>query len=139
MLTNGAFDLVHVGHIRYLEAAARLGEVLIVGVNDDASVRRLKGPERPLNPAEERAEVIAALQMVDHVVIFSGDTAVELVDALHPQVYVKGGDYSPDPLDSHHPPEGSQVRANGGSVHIIDFVPDHSTTALVTRMQATLP
>src|SRR5438045_3436126 len=109
--TNGCFDLLHVGHVRYLQAARGLGDYLVVGVNSDASVRRLKGPTRPLVPAAARAEIIAALGCVDAVVIFDTPTAEPLVAALRPEVYVKGDDYSEATL-----PEARLVRAYGGTI-----------------------
>lgn len=137
VFTNGAFDLLHVGHVRYLQAARALGDLLIVGLNDDASVRGYKGPTRPLVPAEERAELLAALACVDHVVLFSEPTATRLVAALEPDVYVKGGDYS---AGSNAPggkplPEAEAARATGGEVVIVPFVPGRSTTGLIERIQ----
>src|SRR5579875_2967565 len=127
VLTNGCFDLLHVGHVRYLQAARRLGDFL-VGVNADASVRALKGPTRPLVPAAERAEVVAALGCVDAVVIFDAATAEPLVSALRPEVYVKGADYTEATL-----PEARLVRAYGGTVALLPTVPGASTTALLER------
>ena len=136
VLTNGCFDLLHVGHIRYLIAARELGDVLVVGLNSDSSVRRIKGEGRPLTPEDERAEILAALQCVDFVSIFAGDTAAELVALAKPAVYVKGGDYSPSPDDPAFPPEGRLVRAYGGEVKILPFVAGHSTSALLTQLAA---
>ncbi|MDW8059847.1 MAG: adenylyltransferase/cytidyltransferase family protein [Thermomicrobium sp.] len=138
VLTNGHFDLLHVGHVRYLEAARALGDVLVVAVNDDASTRRRKGPSRPIVPAEERAELLAALACVDYVTVFAGDTAEQVVRTIRPHVYVKGGDYGltaeelargKQPL-----PEASVVRELGGEVVLLPLVPDRSTTALVRRI-----
>jgi D-glycero-beta-D-manno-heptose 1-phosphate adenylyltransferase len=131
VLTNGCFDLLHVGHVRYLQAARRLGDFLVVGVNSDASVRQLKGPTRPVVPAVERAEVVAALGCVDAVVIFDSATAEPLVAALRPEVYVKGADYSEVTL-----PEARLVRAYGGTVTLLPTVPGASTTALLERAVA---
>ena len=128
VLTNGCFDLLHVGHVRYLQAARGLGDYLVVGVNSDASVRRLKGPTRPLVPAAARAEIIAALGCVDAVVIFDTPTAEPLVAALRPEVYVKGDDYSEATL-----PEARLVRAYGGTIALLPTVPGASTTALIER------
>jgi rfaE bifunctional protein nucleotidyltransferase chain/domain len=128
VLTNGCFDLLHVGHVRYLQAARRLGDFLAVGVNADGSVRALKGPTRPLVPAAERAEVLAALACVDAVVIFDAPTAEPLVAALRPEVYVKGQDYTEATL-----PEARLVRAYGGTVTLLPTVPGASTTALLGR------
>jgi len=134
VLTNGCFDLLHVGHVRYLEAARRLGDALAVGLNDDASVRRLKGDGRPLNSQDDRAELLAALASVDFVTIFPQDTAVELVDLVQPSIYVKGGDYPADPADPGFPPEGKIVHCYGGSVKILPYVPGHSTSELIQKM-----
>src|SRR6186997_432598 len=94
VLTNGTFDILHIGHVRYLEAARALGDILVVGINSDASVRGYKGPGRPVIPQEERAEIVASLRAVDYVTIFDEPTAIHLVEALQPDIYVKGGDYS---------------------------------------------
>lgn len=130
VFTNGCFDVLHRGHISYLEAARRCGDVLVVAVNSDASVRRLKGPDRPVNPVEDRLAVLAGLAAVDHVTVFDGDTPADLLRLLRPEVYVKGGDYSPDML-----PEAPLVRALGGEVRIVDYVEDRSTTALLHRVR----
>jgi rfaE bifunctional protein nucleotidyltransferase chain/domain len=133
VLTNGCFDLLHVGHVRYLTAARALGECLVVAVNDDASTRRLKGPGRPLVPVEERAEILAALAVVDAVVPFGDDTAIAVVAALAPDVYVKGGDY-----DARHrrPPEADATEAQGGRVVFVPLAAGHSTTGLLARIRA---
>jgi D-glycero-beta-D-manno-heptose 1-phosphate adenylyltransferase len=122
VLANGCFDLLHVGHVRYLQAARALGDVLFVGINDDAAVARLKGAGRPLMPADERAEVLAALRVVDHVVVFDEDTADTLVAALRPDVHAKGTDYTPDTV-----PERETVRAHGGRVVIVGDPKAHAT------------
>lgn len=134
VLTNGCFDILHVGHVRYLQQARTLGGALVVAVNSDASVRRLKGPGRPVTTECDRAEVIAALEVVDYVTVFDEDTAVELVAAVRPDVYVKGGDYAQDPLDATFPVEGHTVRSYGGKVQIIPFVPGRSTSGIVRRI-----
>lgn len=126
VLANGCFDLLHVGHVRYLAAARALGDVLIVGLNSDASVRRLKGAGRPLMPAAERAELLAALADVDHVVVFDGDTADGLVRLLRPAVHAKGTDYTRETV-----PEGASVRAAGGEVAIAGDAKRHSTRDLI--------
>ncbi len=131
VLTNGHFDLLHVGHLDYLEKARALGDALFVAVNDDASTTRLKGPGRPLVPATERARLLAALAPVTAAFVFTGDTAAEVVATLQPEVYVKGGDYAHKPL-----PERSTVEAYGGYVALIDYLPNHSTTALIDRVRA---
>jgi rfaE bifunctional protein nucleotidyltransferase chain/domain len=135
VFTNGCFDLLHVGHIRYLAAARDLGDALAVGLNDDPSVRRLKGPDRPLTPAAERVEILGALACVDYVVLFTEDTATTLVSEIQPAVYVKGGDYSADPSDPRFPPEGRVVQAYGGDVVTVEYVPGHSTTALIESLR----
>ena len=128
-LANGCFDLLHVGHVRYLEAARRLGDVLFVGVNDDAAVARLKGPGRPLLPLDERVEILRALRAVDHVVVFGEDTADRLVAALKPDVHAKGTDYAPEAV-----PEAATVRAHGGTVAVVGDPKDHSTRELIGRV-----
>jgi rfaE bifunctional protein nucleotidyltransferase chain/domain len=132
VLTNGCFDLLHVGHVRYLQAAKRMGDCLVVGVNADESVRRLKGPSRPLLPADERAEVIAALGCVDYAVIFPEDTAEHLVEALRPDVYVKGNDYGPGARDL---PEAEVVASYGGRVELIPLTSGRSTSAIIAKIQ----
>ncbi len=129
VLANGCFDLLHVGHIRYLAAARALGDMLIVGLNSDASVRRLKGPGRPLMAAAERAEILAALEAVDHVVVFDDDTADRLVTALRPAVHAKGTDYTRESV-----PEAATVRAAGGEVAIAGDAKQHSTRDLIAEI-----
>lgn len=129
VLTNGCFDLLHVGHVRYLQAARQLGDALVVAVNSDRSVRRIKGDGRPLTPENERAEIVAALECVDRVMVFDGDTAADVVTAVQPAVYVKGGDYSSSVDDDRFPPEGHAAHAYGGEVVIVPYVAGHSTTA----------
>lgn len=128
VLTNGVFDLLHVGHLRSLRAARALGDVLVVGVNDDASVRGLK-PGRPLVGAAERAELLAALEPVDYVVIFPQATAEALIDTVRPDVYAKGGDYAEETL-----PEAAAARRVGARVAILPLVPGRSTSGLVSRL-----
>lgn len=130
VFTNGCFDVVHRGHTTYLRQARELGDLLVVALNDDDSVRRLKGPERPINRAEDRAGVLAALACVDLVTVFATDTPIPLIERLRPEVYVKGGDYSPEMLR-----ETEVVRAYGGEVVMVDYVPEHSTTAVVRRIR----
>ncbi|MBA3827272.1 MAG: adenylyltransferase/cytidyltransferase family protein [Ktedonobacterales bacterium] len=140
--TNGIFDLMHIGHLRYLAAARAMGDVLVVGVNADASTRRLKGPARPIVPQAERAEMLAGLGCVDFVTIFDEDTAEELVRAIQPEVYVKGGDYTMESEDGTASakltvkplPEAAVVRSYGGRVALIPYVPGHSTTELIARI-----
>lgn len=130
VLTNGCFDLLHAGHVAYLQQARKLGDRLIVAVNDDASVSRLKGPERPLTPVQQRMEVLAALAAVDYVVPFSEDTPGRLIAAVVPDVLVKGGDYDPDTIVG-----ADVVRSNGGEVVVLDFVDGVSTTGIVERIR----
>jgi len=130
VFTNGCFDLLHPGHVRYLEAARAFGDVLVVGLNDDASVRRLKGPGRPVLRAAERAEVLAALAAVDHVIVFPDDTPLALIEALAPDVLVKGADWAPDDI------VGRQtVTSRGGRVERVELVPGASTTDLIRRIR----
>ncbi len=131
VLTNGCFDILHVGHIRYLRQARALGDCLIVGLNSDDSVRSIKGPLRPLVPEAERAEVVAALECVNYVVVFPEDTAERLVEVLQPDVYVKGGDYGLDGMTGKELPEASIVASYGGRVHLLPYVVGRSTTDVV--------
>ncbi len=131
VFTNGHFDLLHVGHLDYLEKARALGDALFLGLNGDASTTRLKGVGRPLIPALERARLLAALQPVSAVIIFESDTADDLIRTLQPDVYVKGGDYAHKVL-----PERPTVEAYGGRVALIDYLPDHSTSALIAKIKA---
>jgi rfaE bifunctional protein nucleotidyltransferase chain/domain len=128
VLANGVFDLLHVGHLRYLEAARAHGDVLVVAVNSDASTRANKGPTRPVVPEDERAELVAGLQAVDHVVVFDGRTVEQVIDALRPDVQAKGTDYTPETI-----PERARVEAYGGRVVVCGDPKDHSTTALIGR------
>ncbi len=130
--TNGCFDLLHVGHVRFLQEARKRGDVCIVGVNGDGSVRELKGVGRPVNGEMERAEVVAALGCVDAVVIFSGKRATEFLQAVRPNVYVKGGDYQVEKLDRD---EVAAVKAGGGEVQILPLTPDRSTTAVLKKLK----
>jgi D-glycero-beta-D-manno-heptose 1-phosphate adenylyltransferase len=128
-LANGCFDLLHVGHTRYLEAAAAEADVLVVAINDDASVRGLKGEGRPILEAAHRAELVAALRVVDFVTIFSEPTVTPLLEALHPDVHCKGTDYTVDTV-----PERETVRAYGGRTAIVGDPKDHSTRDLLARI-----
>ena len=129
VMTNGCFDLIHHGHVRYLQQARALGDVLVVAVNDDDSVRRLKGERRPLNTLDDRMAVLAALGAVDYVVSFSEDTPARLIEALTPDVLVKGGDYAVEQIAGHE-----SVLARGGEVRVLDFVDGHSTSDLIERL-----
>ncbi|SCL24778.1 rfaE bifunctional protein, domain II [Micromonospora nigra] len=131
VFTNGCFDVLHRGHVRYLEQARALGDVLVVAVNSDGSVRRLKGPDRPVNPVEDRVALLAALSCVDHVVVFEEDSPAALIEAVRPHVYVKGGDYPPELV-----PEAPLVRRLGGQVRTLGYVPDRSTSAIIDRIRA---
>jgi rfaE bifunctional protein nucleotidyltransferase chain/domain len=130
VLANGCFDLLHVGHVRYLQAARALGDALVVGLNSDASVRRLKGPGRPVMPAAERAELIAAVSGVDAVVVFEEDSADALIARLRPDVHAKGTDYTETSV-----PEAASVRAAGGRVAIVGDPKDHATRDLIAQIQ----
>ncbi|MGA7671338.1 MAG: adenylyltransferase/cytidyltransferase family protein [Nitrolancea sp.] len=138
VFTNGHFDLVHVGHLRYLQAARDFGDVLVVGVNDDAVTTRRKGSSRPIVPEDERAELIAGLRCVDYVVIFHDETAESSIRALEPDVYVKGGDYAVDQREIDEGklplPEASVVQAYGGEVRTVPLIPGQSTTNLEQRI-----
>ena len=128
---NGHFDMLHVGHLRYLQGARQEGDVLVVGINDDDSVRRLKGPGRPIMPAPERAELVAALQPVDLVVIFAGDSPGDLMAKLRPDVHCKGPDYG----SAEGVPEYEIVRSYGGTTALVGDPKDHSTTDLIARVR----
>jgi D-beta-D-heptose 7-phosphate kinase/D-beta-D-heptose 1-phosphate adenosyltransferase len=130
VFTNGCFDVLHRGHVGYLTEARRLGDLLVVAVNSDESVRRLKGQGRPVNPVEDRVAVLAALSCVDHVVVFTQDNPAELLAAIRPDVYVKGGDYRPELI-----PEADLVRRLGGEVRTLSYLPDRSTSAIIERIR----
>jgi D-beta-D-heptose 7-phosphate kinase/D-beta-D-heptose 1-phosphate adenosyltransferase len=130
VFTNGVFDILHRGHITYLNRAKALGDILIVGVNSDESVARLKGPSRPINSLEDREQVLAALSCIDHIVAFGDDTPAELIRTIRPDVYVKGGDYTRQSL-----PETPLVEELGGTVHILPYVQDQSTTGIIERIR----
>lgn len=134
VFTNGVFDLLHTGHIDVLLGARACGDALIVGINSDASVRRLKGPERPVRSEADRAYVIAALSMVDCVAVFGQDTPLELIEALRPDVIVKGGDYDATAIVG-----ARETRARGGDVVIIPLTPGHSTTATIAKLRSGRP
>ena len=131
VFTNGCFDLLHPGHVSYLSRAKALGDRLVVAINSDASVARLKGASRPINTFRDRATVVAALSSVDHVVEFTGDSPADLIERLRPDVYVKGGDYTVESL-----PEAPTVRRIGGRIEIVPFVEERSTTSIVERIAA---
>jgi D-glycero-beta-D-manno-heptose 1-phosphate adenylyltransferase len=129
-LANGCFDVLHVGHVRYLQGARREADVLVVGVNGDDSVRKLKGPGRPVLGEHDRAMLVAALRAVDHVVVFGEDDVTRLLLALHPDVHCKGTDYTPETV-----PEKDVVRAYGGRVAIVGDPKDHDTRSLLRRIR----
>ena len=129
VLTNGCFDVLHVGHVRYLAGARALGNVLVVGVNSDEQVARLKGPGRPVLPENERAELVAALESVSYVTVFNEPTVEELLLALKPDIHAKGTDYTEDSV-----PERDVVRSYGGRVAIVGDPKDHSTSAILARL-----
>lgn len=130
VFTNGVFDLLHPGHVDVLLGARKRGDALVVGVNSDASVKRLKGPERPIRSEAERCYVLAALAMVDAVVVFGEDTPLELINAVRPDVIVKGGDYTPATIVG-----AAEVRSWGGEVVVIPLTPGHSTTSTIERLR----
>ena len=130
VFTNGVFDLLHPGHIDVIKAARAAGDALVVGLNGDDSVRRLKGPERPVRSEAERAYVVAALEAVDIVTIFEEDTPLELIDCITPDVIVKGGDYDETTIVG-----AASVRARGGDVLVVPLTPGQSTTSIIERMR----
>lgn len=129
VFTNGCFDLLHRGHVHYLREARALGDVLIVGLNSDASVTRLKGPSRPIMKIDDRVAVLTALRTVDHVVVFDDPTAEGLVAAIQPNVYVKGGDYR-----SGYPPEAEIAERYGGEFHVVSYIEGISTTKVIATI-----
>ena len=133
VFTNGCFDLLHAGHVRYLQQARKLGDALAVGLNSDRSVRELKGEGRPLNAQDDRAEVLAALGCVDYVVIFGDKRATGLLRTVRPHIYAKGGDYTPASLDAG---ERAALEEAGAEIEILPMVPGRSTTSVLERMRA---
>jgi rfaE bifunctional protein nucleotidyltransferase chain/domain len=131
VLTNGCFDLLHVGHVRYLAAARALGDALAVAVNGDASVQALKGRGRPLNRENDRAEVLAALESVDHLVVFAEVRVTGVIEAVRPAVYAKGGDYTADTLDAE---ERAALERAGAEIRIIPFEQGYSTTRVIHQI-----
>lgn len=132
VMTNGCFDLLHVGHVRYLEAARALGDALAVGLNGDSSVRELKGAGRPINNERDRAEVLAALACVNFVTVFHDKRATRLFEKVAPSIYVKGGDYSEETLDAE---ERAVLKNAGTEIRIIPFVPGYSTSGLLEKLR----
>jgi rfaE bifunctional protein nucleotidyltransferase chain/domain len=138
VFTNGCFDLIHLGHVCYLQEARALGDFLILGINSDEGVRLLKGAGRPLVPEDERAKILAAFTCIDYVTIFPETTAGPLVALLHPSIYVKGGDYTASENstpDVDRLPEAKVVQEYGGRVHLIPYLPNHSTTELIETIK----
>ena len=131
VFTNGVFDILHPGHVRYLQQARALGDVLIIGLNADASVRRNKGPQRPINHEQERAEILAALECVDCVVIFPEDTPAEIIKAIQPDILVKGADWAEDAIVGR-----DTVEARGGRVVRVPVEQGHSTTEIIRKVRA---
>ena len=133
VFTNGCFDLLHAGHVRYLQAARALGEALVVALNGDESVRALKGPKRPINEEQDRAEVLAGLACVDFVTIFQNPRVTEVIAKVRPHVYAKGGDYTVESLDAD---ERAALEAAGAEIRILPLVAGKSTTAMIDRLNA---
>ena len=131
VFTNGCFDVLHHGHVGFLRHARDLGDLLVVGLNSDASVSRLKGPDRPVNSVDDRSAVLSALSCVDHVIVFEENSPERLIQELQPDVYAKGGDYHGDLL-----PEAELVRRLGGEVRILDYLPDRSTSSIIERIRS---
>ncbi|MEG6585052.1 D-glycero-beta-D-manno-heptose 1-phosphate adenylyltransferase [Dendrosporobacter sp. 1207_IL3150] len=129
VFTNGCFDILHVGHVRYLQAARELGDCLVIGLNSDSSVRGLKGPTRPINNQADRAEVLAALASVDYIIVFDEPTAKNLIANFRPQIYVKGGDYKVEAI-----PEAEIVSNYGGQTMLVPEVQGRSSTAIITKI-----
>ena len=131
VFTNGCFDILHVGHVRYLTTAKSFGDILIVGLNTDESVKMLKGENRPINNEKDRAEVLLGLKAVDYVVLFGERTAENLVSEIRPDVYVKGADYTVDKI-----PEAKIVQSYGGQIELVKFVDGHSTTNIIRKISS---
>ena len=131
VFTNGCFDLLHPGHLTYLEEAKVLGDILIVGLNSDDSAKTLKGPERPINPEYDRFKLLLGLKPVDHVILFDELTPIQLIETLQPDIHVKGGDYTPNTL-----PEYPTITAYGGRVEIVSFVDGYSSSNIITKIQS---
>lgn len=128
--TNGCFDILHTGHIKSLQKAKSLGDILIIGLNSDASVKKIKGEDRPINNEKDRAEILAALSCIDFVSIFHEDTAEKFLEIVKPDIYVKGGEYSVDIL-----PETKIVKKYGGEIFLVPMIPDSSTTNLIKKIK----
>jgi rfaE bifunctional protein nucleotidyltransferase chain/domain len=132
VLTNGCFDLLHAGHVQYLQAARACGDALLVAINSDDSIRQLKGPDRPINHESDRAHVLAGLRCVDAVTVFTSVRAVDVIRQVQPEVYVKGGDYTLETLD---PDERAALQACQAEIKLVGFLPGRSSTALIQALQ----
>jgi len=130
VFTNGCFDIIHAGHVQYLQEAKALGDILIIGLNSDASVKRLKGAERPVNNQNDRAIVLSALKSVDYIVVFDEDTPYDLIKQIKPDILVKGGDWPENKIVGH-----DIVKANGGIVKSLSFRPGNSSTSIIEKMK----
>jgi D-beta-D-heptose 7-phosphate kinase/D-beta-D-heptose 1-phosphate adenosyltransferase len=130
VFTNGCFDIIHAGHVEYLQEAAKLGDILIIGLNSDSSVKRLKGKNRPINSQIDRAKVLSGLETVSYIVIFKDDTPYKLIDHIKPDVLVKGGDWKPDEIVG-----ADIVLANDGSVQSLSYKEGHSTSSIINKMK----
>ena len=131
VFTNGCFDILHLGHITYLREAKQLGDHLIIGVNSDASVKKLKGENRPINNLNSRMQMLAALEMVDHVISFSEDTPLSLIEKINPNILVKGGDYDPENVVG-----AKHVKSYGGRVDVLPFISGYSTTSIIDKLKS---
>lgn len=130
IFTNGCFDILHAGHVTYLEKAKQMGDILMVGLNADASVKRIKGPQRPINPVRDRAKVLAALEAVNYVTVFSEDTPLHLIQELKPHILVKGTDWKKEKIVGR-----KEIKSWGGRVRRVSFVPGKSTTRVLKKIQ----
>ncbi len=130
VFTNGCFDIIHAGHVQYLQEAKALGDILVIGLNSDASVKRLKGAERPVNNQNDRAIVLSALKAVDYIVVFDEDTPYDLIKQIKPDILVKGGDWPENKIVGH-----DIVKANGGIVKSLSFRPGNSSTSIIEKMK----
>ena len=128
VFTNGCFDLLHIGHITYLEEAKKLGDILVVGINSDKSVKKLKGPDRPIQNENDRSQILAALKSVDHTILFSEETPLNLIKHIKPAVLVKGGDWKPEQIVG-----GEFVLSYGGAVKSLNYINDKSTTSIIEK------
>lgn len=130
VFTNGCFDILHIGHVRYLKESAKLGDIMIIGLNSDLSVKRLKGESRPINNESDRAELLSELSFIDYVIVFEEDSPVNLLEEIKPNIYTKGADYTLETL-----PEASTILKNGGRVEFIDLVAGKSTTNVIKKIE----